>query len=493
MGTPPAVEPVTLLHLTHLQRLDYSPLTAYRQTTKNCKRSLYNASRTGYTSSVADKERRRFRVRTREERDGEPGKGGGMRRRLRERPRIRPRVLGYLTEEKETLRQGFAALFVSSVGELVAGIVLAGIAGTLEELVGLAVLIPAAIGMRGAIFGAMGSRLSTSIQTGLFSFSLRRGVLAENVQAAAVLSLVSGVFLAFLARYLSDILGVATELSVVDYIVISTVGGIVAGALLLVITVFVARTSVARGWDMDNIAAPMLTAAGDILTLPSLVLAAYFIDIPVFSGSLALVLVVVAVAVTVLGFRLGTQNLGRILAESLPILAITGTVTILVGVALEERSEQFTTLLALSVLLPAFLQEGGALGGILSSRLSSKIHLGLLAPRGLPPMAAFRDFVLIYTFATGVYLFIGAASHVLAVALFPDGSSPGLLAMMGISTLAGLIATTAAVLAAYYGSVASYRLGLDPDTYGIPIITAAVDLLGFMSLIIALIIFGLAG
>lgn len=443
---------------------------------------------------MAEREhKRRFRVRVRKERDGEPGKGGGIRRRLRERPRIRPRVFGYLTEEKESLRQGFAALFVSSIGELVAGIVLAGIAGTLEELVGLAVLIPAAIGMRGAIFGAMGSRLSTSIQTGLFSFSLRRGVLAENVQAAAVLSLVSGVFLAFLARYLSDILGVATELSVVDYVVISTVGGIIAGALLLVITVFVARTSVARGWDMDNIAAPMLTAAGDILTLPSLVLAAYFIDIPVFSGSLALVLVVAAVAVALLGFRLGARNLRRILAESLPILAITGTVTILVGVALEERSEQFTTLLALSVLLPAFLQEGGALGGILSSRLSSKIHLGLLAPRGLPPVAAFRDFVLIYTFATGVYLFIGAASHVLAIALFPSGSSPGLLAMMGISTLAGLIATTAAVLAAYYGSVASYRLGLDPDTYGIPIITAAVDLLGFMSLIIALIVFGLAG
>jgi len=441
---------------------------------------------------VAERERRRFQVRDREERAGEP-KARGLRRRLRERPRIRPRVFGYLTEEKESLRQGFAALFVSSVGELIAGIVLAGIAGTLEELVGLAVLIPAAIGMRGAIFGAMGSRLSTSIQTGLFSFSLRRGVLAENVQAAAVLSLISGVFLAFLARYLSDILGVATSLSITDYIVISTVGGVIAGVLLLVITVFVARTSVARGWDMDNIAAPMLTAAGDILTLPSLVVAAYLIDIPVFSGSLALALIAVAVAVVVLGFRLGGRNLSRILAESLPILAITGTVTILVGVALEERSEQFTTLLALSILLPAFLQEGGALGGILSSRLSSKIHLGLLAPRGLPPVAAFKDFVLIYTFATGVYLFIGAASHVLAVAIFPEESSPGLLAMMGLSTLAGLIATTAAVLAAYYGSIVSYRLGLDPDTYGIPIITAAVDLLGFMSLIIALIIFGLAG
>jgi mgtE-like transporter len=421
------------------------------------------------------------------------GREGGVRQRLRDRPRIRPKVYGYLTEEKESLWQGFAALFLSSAGELLAGIVLAGISGILDELVGLAVLIPAAIGMRGAIFGAMGSRLSTSIQTGLFSFNLRRGVLAENVQAAAVLSLVSGVFLAFLARILCGILGVRTELSVVDYIVISTAGGIIAGVLLLGITVLVARLSVARGWDMDNIAAPMLTAAGDILTLPALVLATHLIHIPIFSTALGVALVLAAVAAAYFGLRPRVENLRRILAESLPILALTGAVTILVGVALQNREEQFTTLLALSILLPAFLQEGGALGGILSSRLSSKIHLGLIAPRGIPQLAAFKDFTLTYIFAAGVYVFIGGASHLIAVALFPAGASPGFLVMIGVSALAGLIATTAAVLAAYYGSTVSYRLGLDPDTYGIPIITAAVDLLGFMSLIIALIVFGLTG
>ena len=424
---------------------------------------------------------------------GSRTRSGRIRQKFRDRPRLRPKVYGYLTEEKETLRQGFAALFLSSAGELIAGIVLAGISGTLNELVGLAVLIPAAIGMRGAIFGAMGSRLSTSIQTGLFSLDLRRGVLAENVQAAAVLSLVSGVFLAVLARILCGMLGVETELSVVDYIVISTVGGIIAGVLLLGITVLVARLSVARGWDMDNIAAPMLTAAGDILTLPSLVIATYLIGIPVFSSVLGGVFVVAAGAAAYFGLRLGALNLRRILAESFPILAMTGTVTILVGVALQDREEQFTTLLALSILLPAFLQEGGALGGILSSRLSSKVHLGLIEPRSIPQFAALKDFTLIYIFATGVYVFIGAASHFIAVALFPEGASPGLLAMVGVSALAGLIATTTAVLAAYYGSTVSYRLGLDPDTYGIPIITAAVDLLGFMSLIIALIVFGLAG
>jgi mgtE-like transporter len=418
-------------------------------------------------------------------------KPSAVRQRLRTRPRIRPRIFGYLTEEKESLRQGFVSLFVSSTGELVAGVALASIAGILDQLVGLALLIPAAIGMRGAIFGAMGSRLSTSIQTGLFSFSLRRGVLAENAQAAAILSLISGVFLAFLARYLSDILGIETVLTVIDYVVISTLGGLIAGAFLLGITVFVARVSVRRGWDMDNIAAPTITAAGDILTLPALVLVTYLIGIPVFSSGLAVVLVLAAVAAVAAGFRLGTQNLGRILAESLPILALTGTVTILVGVALEDRRDEFLTFAALLILLPPFLQEGGALGGILSSRLSSKVHLGLLAPRGLPSLGAFKDFILIYIFAAGVYLFIGGASHFLALAL--GANSPGLLPMLGISALAGLIATTAAVFAAYYGSIVSYRFGLDPDTYGIPIITAAVDLLGFLSLIISLIIFGLAG
>jgi mgtE-like transporter len=429
-----------------------------------------------------------------------------VRERLQNRPRLRPKVYGYLTEEKESLRQGFAALFLSSVGELVAGIVLAGISGTLDELVGLAVLIPAAIGMRGAIFGAMGSRLSTSIQTGLFELNLRRGVLAENAQAAAVLSLVSGVFFAVLARFLCGVLGVPTELTVSDYVVISTVGGTLAGVFLLGITVFVARLSVSRGWDMDNIAAPMLTAAGDILTLPALVLTTYLIGIPIFSNALAVVLIAVAVAAVGLGFRLGGANLGRILAESLPILALTGTVMTLVGLALEDRKEVFVTLPALFILLPAFLQEGGALGGILSSRLSSKVHLGLLAPRGVPEPGAFRDFTLTYIFAVGVYLFIGGASHWVAVGLgqlSPDvlaalglGTgrlSPGFLTMLGVSALAGLMATTAAVLAAYYGSTVSYRFGLDPDTYGIPIITAAVDLLGFMSLIIALNIFNLTG
>jgi mgtE-like transporter len=430
------------------------------------------------------------REETGKERSG--GRRGWLRALLRSRPHLAPAVLGYVTEERHSLRQGFSALFLSGTGDLLAGIILGAITGTLDRFIGLMVLIPAAIGMRGAIFGAMGSRIGTAIHAGYFEMSLRRGsVLAENVWVAVVLSLVLGVLLGFLARTVSGLFGVATVLSVWEYVVISTVGGALAGAVLLGVTLFVSWASVRRGWDMDNVTAPMLTAAGDIITLPALVAATHLVGIPFLTTGLAIALMILAVVCLALSFRTGPAGVRRILTESVPLLTVTGTITILAGIAVEERLEGFLALPALLILLPPFLQEGGALGGILSSRLASRLHLGLLEPKGVPGAEVFRDFALIYTFAAGVFLFIGAASDLLAVLL--GVATPGLLTMMGVSAFAGLIVATAAILVAYYGSVISFRLGLDPDTQGIPIITASVDFLGAVSLVISLAVFGLAG
>ncbi|HJR19452.1 MAG TPA: hypothetical protein VJ922_07010, partial [Actinomycetota bacterium] len=91
-------------------------------------------------------------------------------------------VFAYWRAERVTLRQGMIALSVSAVGNLPTGLALGFMANRLEALPGLFILIPAAIGMRGAIFGALGSRLGTSIHAGLFRFSFdRKGVLYQNV------------------------------------------------------------------------------------------------------------------------------------------------------------------------------------------------------------------------------------------------------------------------------------------------------------------------
>src|SRR5438034_9111912 len=104
--------------------------------------------------------------------------------------RFGARLRALVGSDAASVRQGLAALLVSSGGDLLAGLTLGSITGTLKELPGLLVLVPAAIGMRGNIFGALGSRLGTAIHAGTFRLSARRDtVVGQNLAAAVALSL----------------------------------------------------------------------------------------------------------------------------------------------------------------------------------------------------------------------------------------------------------------------------------------------------------------
>ena len=45
---------------------------------------------------------------------------------------------------------------------------------------------------------------------------------------------------------------------------------------------------------------------------------------------------------------------------------------------------------------------------------------------------------------------------------------------------------------AYYGTIAAVRPGVDPDTYGIPLVTSTVDFIGAFTLIIGISLLGLS-
>ena len=142
------------------------------------------------------------------------------------------------------------------------------------------------------------------------------------------------------------------------------------------------------------------------------------------------------------------------------------------------------------MLVPAFLEDSGSLGAILAARISTKLHLGTLEPgRGAWRRAA-DDVLLIYMYAVPVFVFLGVSSIV--VAHVANKASPGALDMFGVTLLAGMLATTAAVVVGFYAAVATHRFGLDPDNHGVPMVTSSLDLLGALSLILAIVILGLA-
>jgi mgtE-like transporter len=405
--------------------------------------------------------------------------------------RVGARFVAFLRADFSGVRAGFIALLISSGGDLVTGLTLASITHTLELLPGLIVLVPAAIGMRGNVFGALGSRLGTQIHAGTFRLSRRIATpVGQNMAAAIVLSLSISAVLAVLAKVMSDAFGVGHTISIADFMVVSVIGAVLSSVVVLVLTVAVAAFCANRDLDLDNVAAPIVTAAGDMVTLPSLFVATYLLDIHILTTIIAIACVALAVGAAAFGLRTrGLALMRRIVLESLPILALAGAVDVLAGMTIEKRFASFLTYPALIVLVPPFLEDSGSLGSILAARVSTRLHLGTLGEGRSPWRAASDDVLLVYLYAIPVFVFLGLSSVIGAHVV--HFRSPGALRMLGVSVLAGFFATSASVIVGYYSAVLTYRHGLDPDNHGIPIVTSSLDLLGALSLILAIVLLGL--
>lgn len=381
------------------------------------------------------------------------------------------------------------ALELLVVVALVAGLTLGHNVGRLEELPGLLLMVPAAIALRGNIFGALGSRLGTAIHAGTFRLSFRpSSVVGENLLASLVLTVGTSVALAVMAKGAAVAFGVADSITVVDFIVVSVIGGLIASAAVVVTALALTAGSVRFGWDPDNVTAPLVTAVGDVATVPALVLAAGLVGQTVTSRFITVISFVLIPIMAVWIVRLGRSGLKTILRESTPVLLVGIMLDLIAGATVERQLESFSRFPALLVLLPAFLAVAGALGGTLSSRLASQLHLGMTAPTRLPDARAQSEIVATFGLAIPVFVSCGLLAHIFALA--SDLRSPGIWWLIAASLLAGLVATAMACAVAYYSTIVSVNAGLDPDTYGIPLVTSTLDLLGAFTLIVAIAVLG---
>jgi mgtE-like transporter len=410
------------------------------------------------------------------------------------RPRAR-RLWATLRAERRTLRQGLVALVLSTAASFVAGLTLGAITDTLSLLPGLLVLIPASVGMRGTIFGAMGARLGTGIHAGLFEPTLRRdSLLGGNVEIALISSVVASFYLAAVAKLVASAFGERT-ISLWDLVTISVVGGILASAIILVATVLIAVLSFRRGWDLDAVSTPMVTAIGDMVTLPALFVATFIPRNDTVNASVAAVCVVVVIAALIRAVASSSPT-RRILVEMVGVIALAPLLDIFAGALLEARLPTLELVPAFLILIPPFVSQAGALGGILSSRLTSKLQLGLISPRRRPEPPAILDGAIVVAFGLVIFTVIGAVAAALerltGLADRAGVLHPGAATIVGGALLAGVVLLPIVLLSGYYTAVVTTRFGLDPDNHGVPIITSLLDLAGVAAVLFAMGVLGVA-
>jgi mgtE-like transporter len=397
-------------------------------------------------------------------------------------------VLSHWLSERRTLRQGFVALGICTSVTLVAGVILGAMEGLLARQPGLLILIPSAIGMRGAIFGALGARLGTGMLTGQFTLAPeRRSFTGQNVEAAALLTLVTAGLSAVLARTAAGLVGITT-IDLWQLTLISTVGAVLSSGVVLVVVLALARTAERRSWDMDAIGTPIISATADISTLPALVVGTLLLGSAAVRTVLGAACLAAAAAALVLGVRNAGDLTRRVVQESLPVLGYAALMGVLAGTVLSEQLETLVTSPALLVAIPPFIATCGAIGGILSARLSSQLHLGLLSPRALPERPAGLEGTLSIVFGVVGFATVGLLTQVASSVV--GFASPGVAELGGITVTGGLLAVGVLFMVAYYAATSSYRFGLDPDNYSIPIVTATMDFMGILCLVAGITLFG---
>ncbi|HUV09528.1 MAG TPA: magnesium transporter [Acidimicrobiia bacterium] len=409
------------------------------------------------------------------------------------RHRVLRRFRALLRAEPTDVRAGFVAHLLATATGLLAGLILGSITGTLGELPGLLVLVPAAVGLRGNVFGALGSRLGTLVATGNFQLSRRRDTeVGQNLAASVALSLGLSLLLAVVAKGVAESFGVRSSIGVADLIVVSVIGAIIPTVVVMAITVGVAATGVRHEWDVDNVSVPLVTAAGDLVTLPSLFLATFLVrDIARWVPAVIAALCIVgATAGLVAALRTHLPVLRRIAAESVPFLLVAGVVSTLAGITIQSRLDTFDRYPALLMIIPPLLSLSGSLAGILSARVATKLHLGIVTPSRASLRRVSGDITLVFAIALPIFLVLGLAAD--ALAAIAGLSSPGVLEMIGLVVLAGVVATALSCVVAYVAALATYRLGWDPDNNGVPLVSSASDFLGAASLMVCLGILGLS-
>lgn len=400
------------------------------------------------------------------------------------------RLIDLLGPTSDAARQSLVALGFNSTTSLVAGAFLGALVTTFEELPGLLVMVPAAIGLRGNIFSTFGNRISTAIHTGTFTTTIRRDtVLGQNVMATMSLTVVMSLVLAIVARIVSLAFGIEGAIGILELALISIVGGVLASLIVLGASVLLALASVRRDWDLDNLVAPSVSTLGDVITIPCLYLATFLLGDGDWVLWLSGTLIVGAVGVLVVSLRSKLDTFRRIVVESLPVLTVALTLSTLAGVAVEKQLDIFAVLPALLILQPSFVSSAGSLGGILSSRISTNLHLGLVKPTLVPGTTVLKDAGLVLALSLPVYVFNAVGAQLLALIL--NQSSPGLGWMLAVSLVAGAVTVAFVVALAYYGTMAAWRVDLDPDSVGIPVVTASVDFVGVVCLVSVVVLFGL--
>ncbi len=366
------------------------------------------------------------------------------------------------------------------LGGILAGFIVASQLGVFRSYSWAIAVYPAILSARGMISGLFSGRLGTALHVGtvypkLFGntrsfYTLFEAIIVITLETSVAMSLFSMLFGSLfwgltVADFLNTVLVIVATMSL--------------GLVLSLFTVALAFTTFKKGLDPDVIEYPIMSTVADVF-----ITFCYVFMLTVYSFSvlvpILLVVVHVVLVVFVLSRNLHEKDFVKTVKESFVTLVfvafivnITGTV--LKSISLGDSREVYTV-------YPALIDTVGDVGSVVGSTATTRIALGSLEPsfssmkrHSIHIFSAWAASVVMFVFFSVFSLLI---NETLTASRFLEFTS--------ILLVANVIAVAAIVFVSFAVSILTFKKGLDPDNFVIPIESSLADSITSIALLVVL-------
>jgi mgtE-like transporter len=379
--------------------------------------------------------------------------------------------------------------YVFDIGGLLAGFMVASQLGIFAKAEWVIAVYPAILSAKGVIGGLLSGRLSTALHLGTIHprFFTNTKSFYKLLEALVVITLATSVAMSSIGIVFGTLFWGITfaDFPAILSVVMATMA---IGLLLSLITIKVSFVSFKRGLDPDIVVYPIMSTVADIfITLFYIGVISLF-----FAGYLgSWVIAAIALAFGFLVFYILPKNMHEVnfiktIKESMTTLLIvafvvnvTGTVLKQISYFVAERKEVFTV-------YPALIDTIGDVGSVVGSTATTKLALGLLTPS----LASMRNHAKNIFSAWSASLMVFVILAILSLAINGVFSLPSFLSLISVLLIANVIAITAIVLLSYSISILTFKKGLDPDNFVIPIESSFADSITTIALLVALLLIG---
>jgi mgtE-like transporter len=391
------------------------------------------------------------------------------------------------------ISKSFASIFKETslayffdIAGLIAGFLVAYQLGVFRLSPWAIALYPALISTK-VISGLLSGRLSTALHLGTIypRFTGNTRSFYKLVDAVIVLTLATSLSVSLISFFIGSLFW---GITVVDFssILIVMVSTLAIGLFFSLLTLKVAFVSFKRGLDPDIVVYPVMSTSIIIfITLCYIgVLNLYFLGGIGQFPLLAVCLFHVFLAVFLLIKDRNEQEFRRTLRESLAMMVffslmitVTGTIFRSLGNFAGDRREIYT-------IYPALINLVSDVGSVVGSTATTKLALGLLSPtfsslkhHAKNVLSAWVSSFIVFTILALISLAINQ--------VFTLSSIVDFLLIIWVSNIISVIII---VLLSYGVSILTFKHGLNPDNFVIPVETSLASLVTTAALLIAILI-----